>query len=73
MLFRSIKAFIVLAEGAQPSPELADEIRNSVRERLARHEYPREIAFVESMPMTSTGKIMRRELREMEKAKLAGS
>ena len=67
-----IKAFIILADGFQPTPELAEEIRNSVRERLARHEYPREIAFVDSMPMTTTGKILRRELREMEKASRAG-
>ncbi|MDP3173497.1 MAG: AMP-binding protein [Phenylobacterium sp.] len=66
-----IKAFIVLADGHDPSLELADEIRNSVRERLARHEYPREIAFVKSMPMTNTGKILRRELRAMEKQRIA--
>jgi len=66
-----IKAFIKLADGFQPCDELAEEIRNSVRERLARHEYPREIAFVDSMPMTTTGKILRRELREMEKASRA--
>jgi acetyl-CoA synthetase len=61
-----IKAFVVLASGCAPSDELADEIRASVRNRLARHEYPREIEFVTSLPMTATGKILRRELRERE-------
>jgi acetyl-CoA synthetase len=40
-----------------------------VRSRLAKHEYPREIEFIDAMPMTTTGKILRRELREREKAK----
>jgi len=43
-----------------------------VKQRLAKHEVPRLIEFVDSLPMTTTGKIMRRELREAEKAK-AGS
>ena len=66
----SIKAFLVLAKGRTASPELADEIRNAIRERLARHEYPHEIAFVDTLPMTVTGKILRRDLREMEKDRL---
>ena len=61
-----IKAFVVLAKGCTPSPALAEEIRISVRDRLARHEYPREIVFVDSLPMTATGKILRRELRKQE-------
>ena len=65
----TIKAFVVLAAGCGPTQELADEIRASVRDRLARHEYPREIEFVASLPMTATGKILRRELREREAAK----
>ena len=65
----TIKAFVVLASGCGPTQELADEIRASVRDRLARHEYPREIEFVASLPMTATGKILRRELREREVAK----
>ncbi len=59
-----VKAFIVLGEGQVPSPELAREIQDYVKTRLAAHEYPREIAFVESLPMTATGKIIRRQLRE---------
>ena len=39
-----------------------------MKTRLAAHEYPREVAFVESLPMTTTGKIMRRELRRLHEA-----
>jgi len=66
----SIKAFVMLAPGHQPSEALAEEIRLSVRTRLARHEYPRAIEFVEKLPMTTTGKILRRELRAREREKL---
>ncbi|MDP9084452.1 MAG: AMP-binding protein, partial [Pseudomonadota bacterium] len=62
-----VKAFVVLVADQQGSEELKDEIRLSVRNRLAKHEYPREIEFVDSLPMTNTGKIIRRELREREK------
>ena len=58
-----VKAFILLAEGANPSPDLEREIQNWVRERLAAHEYPREIEFVDALPLTATGKLIRRELR----------
>ncbi len=58
-----IKAFLVLDSGQSPSEELAREIQEFVKARLAAHEYPREIAFVDALPMTATGKIMRRELR----------
>ena len=44
-----------------------NELRESVKSRLAKHEVPKLIEFVESLPMTTTGKIMRRELREREK------
>jgi acetyl-CoA synthetase len=59
-----VKAFVVLDQAYQPSKELAEEIQDFVRTRLAAHEYPREVAFIQSLPMTATGKIMRRELRE---------
>ncbi|MEX2629559.1 MAG: acyl-CoA synthetase [Tistlia sp.] len=58
-----IKAFVVLAEGYAPSESLAKEIQDWVRTRLAAHEYPREVAFLDALPMTATGKIIRRELR----------
>jgi acetyl-CoA synthetase len=66
----SIKAFLVLAEGQQPSAALEREISDFVKTRLARHEYPQAIEFVDSLPTTTTGKIMRRELRERERAKM---
>ena len=60
-----IKAFIVLKPDRMPSAELASEIQDFVRTRLAAHEYPRLMEFVDTLPMTATGKIMRRELRRM--------
>ena len=59
-----VKAFIVLKSDYAPSDALAGEIRDFVRTQLSAHEYPREIAFVDAMPMTTTGKIIRRALRE---------
>lgn len=64
----AVKAFVVLAPGAEPSEALKEEIRESVRGRLAKHEYPREIEFRDSLPMGVTGKILRRELRLAESA-----
>lgn len=59
-----VKAFIVLKRGEAPSDALAAEIQGFVRTRLSAHEYPREVAFIEQMPMTTTGKVIRRLLRE---------
>ncbi|NNL86260.1 MAG: AMP-binding protein [Myxococcales bacterium] len=61
-----IKAFVIPAPGVEPSDDLVEELRNDVRGRLAKHEVPRFIEFVDSLPMTTTGKIMRRELRDRE-------
>jgi acetyl-CoA synthetase len=58
-----VKAFIVLKAGRAASSGLADEIQAFVRKRLSAHEYPREIAFIDEMPMTTTGKVIRRLLR----------
>ena len=58
-----VKAFIVLAPGVAASEALAAEIQAFVRDRLSAHEYPREIAFRDSLPLTTTGKIIRRLLR----------
>ena len=68
-----VKAFIVLQTGQTETDELKDEIRNSVRDRLAKHEYPREIEFVDSLPMTTTGKVIRRMLRDKERDKRLNS
>ena len=59
-----VKAFIVLRSGYAQSDALVEEIQAFVKTRLAAHEYPRHVAFVDSLPMTTTGKIMRRELRQ---------
>ena len=62
-----VKAFIVLAEGHEPSDELAEEIKGFVRERHSAYAYPRRIEFVDDLPKTLTGKIRRIELRESER------
>lgn len=59
-----VKAFIVLDEKFPAQDSLAREIQNFVREHLSAHEYPRHISFVRELPLTTTGKIMRRTLRE---------
>jgi acetyl-CoA synthetase len=63
-----VKAFIVLAEGHEPSDDLSDDIKRFVRERLSAYAYPRRIEFVSDLPKTLTGKIRRIELREREQA-----
>ena len=66
-----VKAYIVLKEDRVPSDALAREIQAHVKTRLAAHEYPREIAFVDALPMTTTGKIIRSELRARAAAEVA--
>src|SRR6266481_3273985 len=61
----SIKAWIVLRPGFTPGDALAREIQEFVKVQLAAHEYPRFVQFVETLPMTATGKVLRRELREL--------
>jgi acetyl-CoA synthetase len=58
-----VKAFVVLQPGIAPDPALAEEIRGFVGERLAWYQAPREIVFVDELPLTATGKIIRRDLR----------
>ena len=60
----AVKAWIVLRAGWDGSPELAGQIQDFVKSRLAAHEYPRHVEFVGELPMTATGKIIRKELRE---------
>ncbi|GAB4356442.1 MAG: AMP-binding protein [Gammaproteobacteria bacterium] len=64
-----IKAYLVLAKGVEPSEELTRDIQNSVRNRLAAYEYPREIEYIDELPLTTTGKVRRTELREMDRRK----
>ena len=56
-------AFVVLRSGAEPSEALATELQHHVRTRLAAHETPRQVTFLDELPRTTTGKIMRRALR----------
>ena len=59
-----VKAFVVLKTGYTASEALAAEIQAFVKTRLSAHEYPREVAFIDGMPMTTTGKVIRRLLRQ---------
>jgi len=63
-----VKAFIVLQPGLTGSPALEDELRLHVRGKLAPYEYPREIEFVDALPMTTTGKVQRAVLRRRDAA-----
>jgi acetyl-CoA synthetase len=68
-----VKAFVVLAEGHDPSDGLATEIKSFVRDHLSAYAYPRLIEFVPDLPKTLTGKIRRIELRQRGPAKEAPS
>lgn len=65
-----VKAFVVVKPDITATEGLAAEIREFVKTRLAAHEYPREVEFVAELPMTSTGKIIRGELRRREIEKM---
>ena len=58
-----VKIFVTLRDGFLPSDDLADEIRQQVRSRLAAYEYPREVEFLDELPTTTTGKVRRQDLR----------
>jgi acetyl-CoA synthetase len=66
----NIKVFIKLTDGLNGSPELEEDIRGFVKTRLSPHEYPRLIEFVSDLPLTATGKIRRKDLRDAELAKM---
>jgi acetyl-CoA synthetase len=68
-----IKAFIVLTPGYAPSKTLEDDIQQHVRTFLAPYEYPKEIEFIDALPMTTTGKVQRRVLRDRERERKSGS
>ena len=61
-----IKAFIVLAPGNVAGQELIDALQRHVRKYLAPYEYPKEIEFIDALPMTTTGKVQRRVLRDRD-------
>jgi len=66
-----VKAFVVLAAGYAASSALIGELQLHVRGKLAPYEYPKEIEFIGELPMTTTGKVQRRVLRELEKKRAA--
>jgi len=68
-----VKAYVILKDGQSPSDKLAKDIQNHVKTRLAAHEYPRAVEFVSDLPMTTTGKIQRKVLREREAARAKGA
>ncbi|MDV7338551.1 AMP-binding protein [Terasakiella sp. A23] len=66
----AIKAFITLRDGHDGTEALETELRNFVKDKLSPHEYPRHIEFVDHLPLTATGKIRRKDLRDQEIAKM---
>ena len=60
---QKVKAFVILADFAEPSEELIKGLQDFAKEQIAPYKYPREIEFVEALPKTATGKLRRSELR----------
>ncbi len=63
-----VKAYVVLADGHEGSPALVEALQAHVKARLAPYEYPKDIEFIDALPMTTTGKVQRRVLRLREQA-----
>ena len=66
-----VKAYVVLAAGYAASPALIEALQLHVRGKLAPYEYPKEIEFIDALPMTTTGKVQRRVLRLQEEGRAA--
>jgi acetyl-CoA synthetase len=64
-----VKAYVVLAPGCAAGDALVAELQQHVRGKLAPYEYPKEIEFIDALPMTTTGKVQRRVLRLQEEAR----
>lgn len=64
-----IKAFVITREGNPGDTALEDDLKLHVKKHMAAHEYPREIEFIDALPMTTTGKVRRIELREQERTR----
>ena len=58
-----VKAYIVLKEGYEPTEELKQDIAMFVKDKLSKHEYPRELEFIDELPKTPDGKIKRKVLK----------
>jgi acetyl-CoA synthetase len=63
-----VKAFVVLAPGFDGDDALVAQLQQHVKGQLAPYEYPKEIEFIDALPMTTTGKVQRKVLREREAA-----
>jgi acetyl-CoA synthetase len=61
-----VKAFIVLHDNSDASELLVRDLQDHVKSRLSAHEYPRQVEFVSSLPLTASGKIIRRQLRSKD-------
>ena len=67
-----VKAYVVLAPGVAADPALVAALQQHVRGKLAPYEYPKEIEFIDALPMTTTGKVQRRVLRLREEERARG-
>ena len=61
---QEVKAAVELAPGVDPSPELAQELIEFCRARLARFKAPRSVDFHDALPRTDAGKLLKQKLRE---------
>jgi acetyl-CoA synthetase len=68
-----VKAYVVLAAGTQGDAALIEQLQQHVRGKLAPYEYPKEIEFIDALPMTTTGKVQRRVLRLREEQRARGA
>ncbi|WP_280151135.1 AMP-binding protein [Piscinibacter sp. XHJ-5] len=68
-----VKAYVVLAPGVQGDARLVEALQQHVRGKLAPYEYPKEIEFIDALPMTTTGKVQRRVLRLREEERAQAS
>jgi acetyl-CoA synthetase len=68
-----VKAYVVLSAGCAASEDLVIELQQHVRGLLAPYEYPKEIEFIDTLPMTTTGKVQRRVLRLQEEERLSNA
>ncbi len=66
-----VKAFVALKPGFRASPELAEDMKQFLRSRLAGYQVPGEIEFIEALPKTETGKVRRRDLKDLEERRQA--
>jgi len=68
-----VKAYVVLAPGVAGDAALIEQLQQHVRGKLAPYEYPKEIEFIDALPMTTTGKVQRRLLRQREEERAAAA